>query len=46
MMDRTANTVAVLQEFTRLSCSVHILNTVWEHMAQKESWEENSNMGE
>jgi hypothetical protein len=46
MIDRMANTVAVLRQFTWLSISVQILNTVLEHMAQEESWEGNSNMGE
>jgi len=46
MTDRIANTVTVCHQFTRFSCSVHILNTVWDNIAHKESWEEKSNMGE
>jgi hypothetical protein len=41
--DRGSNIVAACQ-FTRLSCSAHILNTVLEHTTRKESGEENSDM--
>jgi hypothetical protein len=44
MTDRGSNIVAELRQFTRLSCSAHILNTVLEHTARKESGEENSDV--